>query len=227
MAFVQLRQPRRAGGARQLRLLDLDAVRRADLRHAGARAGALLAWPRSRAASACRSAPAAACAPRRFRTRRRRSSRRNTLLPTCLARRQLRAAHGRLARGRPRHGLREVRHGRRPGRHDAHAARGRGPVAERPGARCDARGRARASISSAAPTPRRISRTRSTAHRSPTTTASSSGRPRAPPTWPSAPTRCGRSSSPSTCAPPIDPAIDEALLDYMARRKAAFPDSNV
>src|SRR5260221_5024356 len=27
--------------------------------------------------------------------------------------------------------------------------------------------------------------------------------------------------------PPIDPAIDEALLDYMARRKAAFPDSNV
>jgi trimethylamine--corrinoid protein Co-methyltransferase len=28
-------------------------------------------------------------------------------------------------------------------------------------------------------------------------------------------------------APPIDPATDEALLDYMARRKAAFPDSNV
>jgi trimethylamine--corrinoid protein Co-methyltransferase len=28
-------------------------------------------------------------------------------------------------------------------------------------------------------------------------------------------------------APAIDPAVDEALLDYMARRKAAFPDSNV
>src|SRR5471032_480383 len=28
-------------------------------------------------------------------------------------------------------------------------------------------------------------------------------------------------------APPMDVAIDEALLDYMARRKAAFPDSNV
>jgi trimethylamine--corrinoid protein Co-methyltransferase len=28
-------------------------------------------------------------------------------------------------------------------------------------------------------------------------------------------------------APPIDPAIDEALNDYIARRKAAFPDSNV
>jgi hypothetical protein len=25
----------------------------------------------------------------------------------------------------------------------------------------------------------------------------------------------------------MDPAIDAALLDYMARRKAAFPDSNV
>ncbi len=27
--------------------------------------------------------------------------------------------------------------------------------------------------------------------------------------------------------PPLDPAIDEALVDYMARRKASFPDSNV
>jgi trimethylamine--corrinoid protein Co-methyltransferase len=27
--------------------------------------------------------------------------------------------------------------------------------------------------------------------------------------------------------PPLDPAIDEALLDYMNRRKASFPDSNV
>jgi len=28
-------------------------------------------------------------------------------------------------------------------------------------------------------------------------------------------------------APPMDPAIDEALLDYMARRKSESPDSNV
>jgi len=28
-------------------------------------------------------------------------------------------------------------------------------------------------------------------------------------------------------APPLDPAIDEALLDYMTRRKSSFPDSNV
>jgi trimethylamine:corrinoid methyltransferase-like protein len=27
--------------------------------------------------------------------------------------------------------------------------------------------------------------------------------------------------------PPLDPAVDEALLDYSARRKAAAPDSNV
>ncbi|MGH8203539.1 MAG: trimethylamine methyltransferase family protein, partial [Steroidobacteraceae bacterium] len=28
-------------------------------------------------------------------------------------------------------------------------------------------------------------------------------------------------------APPLDPAMDEALLDYVSRRKASFPDSNV
>ena len=28
-------------------------------------------------------------------------------------------------------------------------------------------------------------------------------------------------------APPIDPGIDEALLEFIARRKAAFPDSDV
>ena len=28
-------------------------------------------------------------------------------------------------------------------------------------------------------------------------------------------------------APPLDPAVDEALLDYMNRRKASFPDSNI
>jgi trimethylamine--corrinoid protein Co-methyltransferase len=28
-------------------------------------------------------------------------------------------------------------------------------------------------------------------------------------------------------APAIDPGVDEALLDYIARRKASFPDSDV
>jgi trimethylamine--corrinoid protein Co-methyltransferase len=27
--------------------------------------------------------------------------------------------------------------------------------------------------------------------------------------------------------PPMDPAIDEALLEYIAKRKDSFPDSNV
>jgi trimethylamine--corrinoid protein Co-methyltransferase len=27
--------------------------------------------------------------------------------------------------------------------------------------------------------------------------------------------------------PPLDPAVDDALLDFMARRKAAAPDSNI
>jgi trimethylamine--corrinoid protein Co-methyltransferase len=27
--------------------------------------------------------------------------------------------------------------------------------------------------------------------------------------------------------PPLDAAVDEALLDYVNRRKASFPDSNV
>ena len=28
-------------------------------------------------------------------------------------------------------------------------------------------------------------------------------------------------------APPIDPGVDEALLDHIARRSASFPDSDV
>jgi trimethylamine--corrinoid protein Co-methyltransferase len=27
-------------------------------------------------------------------------------------------------------------------------------------------------------------------------------------------------------APPLDPAVDEALLDYMNRRRASMPDAN-
>jgi trimethylamine---corrinoid protein Co-methyltransferase len=27
--------------------------------------------------------------------------------------------------------------------------------------------------------------------------------------------------------PPLDPAVDEALLEYIKRRKDSFPDSNV
>src|SRR5579863_6320240 len=55
-----------------------------------------------------------------------------------------------------------------------------------------------ASTSLAVRTRRPISRPPSTAHRSPITTVSSSGRPKAPRTRPSGRTRCGRNSSPNT-----------------------------
>jgi trimethylamine:corrinoid methyltransferase-like protein len=46
---------------------------------------------------------------------------------------QLCAAHRRLAGRRPVHGLRKIRHGRGPGRHDAHAVERCGPERKRPG----------------------------------------------------------------------------------------------
>ena len=46
-------------------------------------------------------------------------------------------------------------------------------------------------------------------------------------TWRSAPTRCWKKQLAEYVAPPLDPAVDEALLDYIDRRKAAVPDSNV
>jgi trimethylamine--corrinoid protein Co-methyltransferase len=67
--------------------------------------------------------------------------------------RQFRAAHGRMARGRTGHGLRKIRHGCGPGRHDAHAARGRGLVGERPSARCHARSRPRQAFPGLRPHP--------------------------------------------------------------------------
>jgi hypothetical protein len=70
-AFTQLDPARRAGAVWHLRLVDLDAVGRADLRHAGAVAGVLWRGAAGAPRSACRSAPAARSAPPRFRTRRR------------------------------------------------------------------------------------------------------------------------------------------------------------
>ena len=55
--------------------------------------------------------------------------------------------------------------------------------------------------------------------------SSSNGKPRAARTSRSAPTRAGRSSSRATKRRRSIPAVDEALLDYMNRRKASFADS--
>ena len=59
MTFVQLVRPGRAGGVRLVRVVDVDADRRADVRHARAVARALHVRRSSPAASACRSVPAA------------------------------------------------------------------------------------------------------------------------------------------------------------------------
>ena len=85
MALAQLVNPGCAGGARQLRLLAVDAVGRADLRHAGAGAGAVR-HGRARA-TARRAVPLRrrACAPRRSRTRRPPTSPPTPCFPTCLA----------------------------------------------------------------------------------------------------------------------------------------------
>ena len=70
-AFTQLVPPGRAGAVRHLRVVDLDAVGRADLRHAGAVAGLL--WRGAARAPARPAVPhrRLALRARRFRTRRR------------------------------------------------------------------------------------------------------------------------------------------------------------
>ena len=72
-----------------------------------------------------------------------------------------------------------------------------------------------ASTSWAPPTPWPTSRTRSIAARSRTTTASSSGSEDGGLDAPSAPTRSGSGCCAEYEAPPIDPAIDEALLEFI------------
>ena len=74
----------RAGRPRLVRQLDVDAVGRADVRDAGAGARAVRRWPPWPAGSACRSAPAARCAPRRSPTRRPPTRSAATLQPTIL-----------------------------------------------------------------------------------------------------------------------------------------------
>ena len=69
-AFVQLVPPGRAGGLRHLRLDALDAVGRADLRHARGGARHLRRRPARAPHATCRSAPAARSAPRKSPTRR-------------------------------------------------------------------------------------------------------------------------------------------------------------
>ena len=132
---------------------------------------------------------------------------------------QFRAACGGLARRRPRVGLREVHHRRRPAHHVPALRRRRRFLGERPGADRPSAKSARARISSAAPTRRPISRRPSGGRRSPTTTPSSSGATTAARMRRSGPTTPGSGSSANMKRRRIDPAQDEALHAYMAKRK--------
>ena len=191
------RPTRRAGHLRLVRVVDVDAVGRADVRDAGAAARAVRAGrPRP---------PARRPVPERRQLHGLQAARlpgglreRDQLPGDDAGRRQLQPAHRRLARGRPRHRLREVHPRRGPGVDDRGLHQRRRHHRQRLRARRDARRRARASTSSARRTRWPTSRTPSGAPRSPTTTASSSGRSTAGSMPPSARTCAGSGAWPST-----------------------------
>ena len=124
--------PRRAGDVRHLRLDALDAVGRADLRHAGGGA-------RDLRRGAARAAHEHAVPHRRLALRLEGSGRAGGLRERADAdaddarRHQFRAARRGLARRRPLRQLREIRDGLRPARRDARARQGHRPHRERPG----------------------------------------------------------------------------------------------
>ena len=132
---------RRAGRAGQLRQLDLHAVRARRPSARRSRRWCSTAWPSWRGAWACPSAPAARSAAPSCPTPRRRTRAARPCCPTVLAGVNFVLHCGRLARGRPGLVLREVRHRRRPARHDAGPAPGLRPDRERPGHGRHARGR--------------------------------------------------------------------------------------
>ena len=167
-----------------------------------------------RAAWAFRSAPAAACAPPRSPTPRRPTRARRPCCRRCSPASILLHAAGWLEGGLA-IGLREVHDGCRPGRHDAHAAR-RAWISPRTARRWTPSARsAPALTSSAARTPRRISRR--AFYRSPLADNNSFEQwqaegsldmaQRANALW--------KQQLADYVEPPLDPAIDEALLDFI------------
>ena len=220
MTFVQLVQPGRAGGVRVVRVVDVDADRRADVRHAGAGARALRRGP-ARAAPR-RAVPVGRIAHRVEAPRRAGGVRVGQhAAADHPRRRQLRAPRRRLAGGRPRHRLREVRPRQRPARDDAHVratASTSRPTARRstPSARTGP-----GSTSSGPRTRSPTSRPPSTGRPRPTTPATSSGSRRAGSTPRSGPTRIWKRTLAEYEPPPIDDAVDEELRGV--RRPAARP----
>ena len=104
---------------------------------------------------------------------------------------------------------------------------GRRPVRERPGARRDPDQRPGPALPRHGAHAGATSRPRSTGPRSPTTTATSSGRRTAGSTPPQRANAIWKRMLAEYEAPPLDPAIDEALLEFIVQRKASMPDSDV
>ena len=142
-------------------------------------------------------------------------------------RRQLQPPHGRLAGGRPRDRLREVHPRRGPGVDDRGVHRRRRPDRQRLRARRDARTAVPASTSWARRTRWPTSRTPSGGPSCRTTTASSSGRSTAALDAAQRANARWKQRLAEYEMPPLDEGIHEALVEWMDRRKASFPDSDV
>ena len=220
------RPARRAGHLRLVRVVDVDAVGRADVRHPGAAARPVRA---GRAGP-----PARRPVPERRQLHRLEAARlpgrlreRDQLHGDDAGRRQLQPAHGGLARGRARDRLREVHPRRGPGVDDRglHQGRRLRPTTATRSTRCSPAGPA--STSSARRTPWPTSRTRSGARSCRTTTASSSGRSTAGSMRRSGRTSAGSAAWPSTRCRRSTRRSTRSSLDWIERRQASFPDSDV
>ena len=226
MAFCQIVRPGRAGHLRLLRVVDVDADGRADVRHAGAAARAVRAGRPG--------APARRAVPQRRQLHGLQGARlpgrlreRDQLHGHDAGRRELQPAHGRLARGRSRDRLREVHARRGPGV-DGRGVSRRASTCPRTASRsrrCSPA--ARASTSWARRTRWPTSRPRSGAPSCPTTTASSSGSSTAAHDAAQRANARWKRRLAEYEKPPLDEAVHEELVAWIEQRKASFPDSDV
>ena len=227
MAYVQLVRAGRAGRVRLVRVVDVDAVRRADvrdaragarpLRHGGARPAARRAVPLGRRASRASKVADAQAAYESA----------NTMQPTMLGGVNfvLHAAgwlEGGLSMGYEKFVLDDDQLGM------WHAfARGRRPVRERPGDGRVPDERAGHALPRASAHARELRAGLLPLADRRTTPASSSGRARARRTRRTRANAIWKRTLAEYEPPPIDDAVDEELREWIERKKASFPDSNV
>ena len=226
MAFVQLVRPGRAGDPRLLRVSRSRCSRERPPSGPPSRRWSCTSWPRSRGGSACPSAPAATCAPRRSPTPRRPTSRAATFIPTILAGTNfvLHAAgwlEGGLSIGYEKFIL------------DLDQCGMAGVFVK--GVDLSENGQALDAIRENGPGMHFLGNSHTLANFETAFYRSETADNNSFEQW----LEDGALDSPQRAnkiwkrmlaeyeAPPIDPGIDEALLEYVARRKAAFPDSDV